>query len=98
MNEQLAAAPGAASVSAARRRALQVGAAATVLAVAAALWAAYKPQAGGADTILGIFDVNAAGPVWRYAERWIDRVRMAGHRSPPTNRVSSVLIACSPIG
>ena len=47
MNEQLATAPAAAPASAARRRALQVGAAVTALAVAAVLWAAYKPQAGG---------------------------------------------------
>ncbi len=50
MNEQLATAPPLAVPAAgARRRALRAGAAATAVAVAAALWAALKPQGSGSD-------------------------------------------------
>jgi hypothetical protein len=77
MNEQLAAAPATASVSGGRRRALQVGAAATVLAVAAALWAAYKPQAGGADTPGLIYVIAAAVIAGGLIFAWLVPARMA---------------------
>jgi hypothetical protein len=77
MNEQLATAPAAASASAARRRALQVGAAATALAVAAVLWAAYKPQAGGSDTQDLIYVIAAAVIAGGLLFAWLVPVRIA---------------------
>jgi hypothetical protein len=96
MNEHLATATAPAATApalAVRRRALLVGSAATALAVAAALWDAFKPQAGGADTGGLLYVLAAAVVVGALVFAWLVPARLAaGGTGLPLAIVSVPLI------